>query len=66
VVSRLDLLTKTKAHAVERDNGSSSLQQKVLRESSTECLPYKMNRAEMDGERTRYYTADELVIQDWA
>ena len=63
MVSRLDLLTKTKAHAVERDNGSSSLQRKVLRESSTECLPYKMNKAEMDGERTRYYTDDELVIQ---
>jgi hypothetical protein len=66
VVSRLDLLKKTKAHTVERDNGSSSLQRKVLQESSTECLPYKMNRAEMDGERTRYYIADELVIQDWA
>jgi hypothetical protein len=47
VVSRLDLLTKTKAHAVERDNGSSSLQRKVLQESSTECFPYKMNKAEM-------------------
>ena len=64
MVSRLDLLTKTKAHAVERDNGSSSLQRKVLQESSTECFPYTMNKTEIDGERTRYYTADELVIQD--
>jgi hypothetical protein len=23
-----------------------------------------MNKTEIDGERTRYYTADELVIQD--
>jgi hypothetical protein len=64
MVSRLDLLAKTIAHAEERDNGSSSLQRKVLRESSTECLPYKMNRTEMGGERTLDYTADELVVKD--
>jgi hypothetical protein len=52
MVSRLDLLAKTIAHAEERDNGSSSLQRKVLRGSSTECLPYKMNRTEMGDERT--------------
>ena len=63
MVSRLDLLTKTKEHVVERDNGSSSLQRKVLRRSSTECLPYKMNRTEMGGERNLDYTADALVVK---